>query len=109
MRPALFALAVAGISCTFHLTAGESTVGYRSRPLTIDAAVQLALKQNPSVLQQIQQLKAQKGLVYQAQAQVVAAVDRRFQLFADRHRFEPIESVGPFAPLIFLECRAEVR
>jgi outer membrane protein TolC len=71
MRPALFALAVAGISCTFHLTAGESTVGYRSRPLTIDAAVQLALKQNPSVLQQIQQLKAQKGLVYQAQARLL--------------------------------------
>ncbi len=71
MRPALFALAVAGISCTFHLTAGESTVGYSSRPLTIDAAVQLALKQNPSVLQQIQQLKAQKGLVYQAQARLL--------------------------------------
>jgi outer membrane protein TolC len=71
MRPVLFALAVAGMSCTFHLTAGESTVGYRSHPLTIDEAVQLALKQNPSVLQQIQQLKAQKGLVYQAQARLL--------------------------------------
>src|ERR1700676_4302845 len=71
MRPALFALAVAGMSCAFHLTAGESTVGYRSHPLTIDEAVQLALKQNPSVLQQIQQLKAQKGLVYQAQAKLL--------------------------------------
>src|ERR1700730_7000794 len=72
MRPALFALAaVAGMSCVFHITAGESTVGFRSHPLTIDEAVQLALKQNPSVLQQIQQLKAQKGLVYQAQARLL--------------------------------------
>src|SRR6202021_1802200 len=71
MRPALFALAVAGKSCAFHLTAGESTAGYRSHSLTIDAAVQLALKQNPSVLQQIQQLKAEKGLVYQAQAKLL--------------------------------------
>src|ERR1700730_6661571 len=71
MRPVLFGLAVAGMSCTFHLTAGESTVGYRSHPLTIDEAVQLALKQNPSVLLQIQQLKAEKGLVYQAQAKLL--------------------------------------
>jgi outer membrane protein len=71
MRPALFALAVAGMSCAFHLTAGESTAGYRSHPLTIDEAVQLALKQNPSVLQQIQQLKAERGLVYQAQAKLL--------------------------------------
>src|ERR1700730_5566800 len=72
MRPALFALAaVAGMSCVFHITAGESTVGFRSHPLTIDEAVQLALKQNPPVLQQIQQLKAEKGLVYQAQARLL--------------------------------------
>src|ERR1700676_4037329 len=71
MRPALFALPFAEMSCVFHLTAGESTVGYRSHPLTIDEAVQLALKQNPSVLQQIQQLKAEKGLVYQAQARLL--------------------------------------
>src|ERR1700741_3513800 len=69
MRPPLFALAVAGMSCT--LIAGESTAGYRSHPLTIDEAVQLALKQNPSVLQQIQQLKVEKGLVYQAQAKLL--------------------------------------
>src|ERR1700733_6413630 len=77
MRPPLFALAVAGMSCT--LIAGEPTVDrsdpltidYRSHPLTIDGAVQLALKQNPSVLQQIQQLKVQKGLVYQAQAKLL--------------------------------------
>jgi outer membrane protein TolC len=69
MRPPLFALAVAGMTCT--LIAGESTVGFRSHPLTIDEAVQLALKQNPSVLQQIQQLKVEKGLVYQAQAKLL--------------------------------------
>jgi outer membrane protein TolC len=69
IRLPLFALAFAGMSCT--LIAGESTVSYRSHPLTIDDAVQLALRQNPSVLQQIQQLKAQKGLVYQAQAKLL--------------------------------------
>jgi outer membrane protein TolC len=75
MRLPLFALAFAGMSC--NLIAGESivtshsTLSYRSHPLTIDEAVQLALKQNPSVLQQIQQLKLEKGLVYQAQSQLL--------------------------------------
>jgi len=69
MRLLVFALAVAGMSCT--LIAGESTVGFRSHPLTIIEAVQLALRQNPSILEQIQQLKAQKGLVYQAQAKLL--------------------------------------
>ena len=45
--------------------------GTRSHPLTIDEAVQLALKQNPSILLQIQQLKVQKGLVFQAQARLL--------------------------------------
>src|ERR1700731_3250432 len=75
MRLPFFALAFAGISCT--LIAGESIVGYpttvcfRSHPLTIDEAVQLSLKQNPSILQQVQQLKIQKGLFYQAQAKLL--------------------------------------
>jgi outer membrane protein TolC len=75
MRLPLFALAIAGLSCT--LIAGEPIVGYpptfsfRSHPLTIDEAVQLSLKQNPSILQQVQQLKVQKGLFYQAQAKLL--------------------------------------
>jgi outer membrane protein TolC len=69
MRLTLCALAVMGWSCS--LIAGEAFVGYGSRPLTIDDAVQLALKQNPSILEQIQQLKAQKGLVFQAQARLL--------------------------------------
>jgi len=73
MRLALFALAVAGMSCT--LFAGPSTfdhaVDYRTRPLSVDLAVQIALKQNPSILSQIQQLKVQKGLVYQAQSKLL--------------------------------------
>jgi outer membrane protein TolC len=68
-RLTLYALAVAGITCT--LNAGEQIAGYRNHPLTIDEAVQLALKQNPSILAQIQQLKVQKGLVYQAQARLL--------------------------------------
>ena len=76
MRLPLFALILAaGMSCT--LIAGESPVGrstntgYRNHPLTIDQAVQLALKQNPSILQQIQQIKIQKGLFYQAQSKLL--------------------------------------
>jgi outer membrane protein TolC len=69
MRVLLFALAIAGISCT--LFAGESVVDYRTRPLTLDLAVQIALKQNPSILQQIQQLKVEKGLFYQAQSKLL--------------------------------------
>lgn len=44
---------------------------FRTRPYTLDEAVQLALKQNPSILSQIQQLKVQKGLVYQAQSKLL--------------------------------------
>lgn len=74
MRLALCALAVAGWACT--LVAGEpivgnGNVGYGNRPLTIDDAVELALKQNPSILSQIQQLKAEKGLVFQAQSRLL--------------------------------------
>src|SRR5260370_41557334 len=66
MRLPLLALAVAGMSCT--LIAGESIVGSRGHALTINDAVELALRQNPSILGQIQQLKVQRGLVFQAQA-----------------------------------------
>jgi len=69
MRLPLLALAFAGMSCT--LIAGESIVGSRGRPLTINDAVELALKQNPSILGQIQQLKVQKGLVFQAQSKLL--------------------------------------
>ena len=81
MRLPLLALAVAGMSCT--LIAGESTVGLRSHPLTINEAVELALKQNPSILEQIQQLKVREGSGFPgASRKASAAVDRRFQLFA---------------------------
>src|SRR6516165_10587131 len=77
MRLPLFALAIAGMSCT--LSAGPSTperkgpavFNYRTRPYTLDEAVQLALKQNPSILSQIQQLKVEKGLFFQAQSRLL--------------------------------------
>jgi outer membrane protein TolC len=92
MRPPLFALAVAGMSCT--LIAGESTVGYRSHPLTIDEAVQLALKQNPSVLQQIQQLKVEKGLVYQAQAKLLPQLTAASNYSQNDTALNPASSAG---------------
>jgi outer membrane protein TolC len=101
MRLPLFALAVVGMSCT--LIAGESTVTYsfRSHPLTIDEAVQLALKQNPSILQQIQQLKAQKGLVYQAQAKLLPQVTANAQYSQNDNALTPSISSGQ-SPVDFL-------
>jgi outer membrane protein TolC len=71
MRLPLIALTVAGMCC--NLIAGESTLEplSLSRPLTIEDAVRIALLQNASILQQIQQLKVQKGLVFQAQSQLL--------------------------------------
>src|SRR6516162_837719 len=70
----LIALAIAGMTCTFTLAAGESAGGYRGRLLTLDDAVNLALKQNPSILGQIQTLKVQKGAVYVAQSPLLPHV-----------------------------------
>jgi outer membrane protein TolC len=73
MRLALSALAVSGMSCTLFAgpSAFEHGVDYRTRPLSVDLAVQIALKQNPSILSQIQQLKVEKGLVFQAQSKLL--------------------------------------
>ncbi len=73
MRISLFALTtLAGF--TASLLAGESNGGYRSHALTIDEAVQIGIKQNPNILRQVQELKRNKGLVYQAQARLLPQV-----------------------------------
>ncbi len=73
MRISLFALTtLAGF--TASLLAGESNGTYRSHPLTLDEAVQLAIKENPNILRQVQELKRNKGLVYQAQARLLPQV-----------------------------------
>jgi len=64
-------IALAAASTASASLAGESTVTYRSHPLILGEAIQLALKQNPSILSAIQQLKAEKGLLYQAQANLL--------------------------------------
>src|SRR5258707_5730560 len=70
MRISLFALTtLAGF--TASLLAGESNGNYRSHPLTLDEAVQIAIKENPNILRQVQELKRKKGLVYQAQARLL--------------------------------------
>src|SRR5450631_206019 len=98
MRLPLFALILAGMSCT--LIAGESpvgsstTVGYRNHPLTIDEAVQLALKQNPSILQQIQQLKIQKGLFYQAQSKLLPQLTANSNYSQNDTALNPSSSAG---------------
>jgi outer membrane protein TolC len=73
MRISLFALTtLAGF--TVSLLAGGSNGTYRSHPLTLDEAVQIAIKENPNILRQIQELKRNKGLVYQAQARLLPQV-----------------------------------
>jgi len=74
MRLPLFALAFAGMSCRLF-AGGESMAGFTSHPMTVDEAVELALKQNPSILLQIQQIKVQKGLVFQAQSRLLPTVN----------------------------------
>jgi outer membrane protein TolC len=69
MRFIWAALTIASTACAS--LAGESAVAYRSHPLTLDEAVQLSLRQNPSILSAVQQLKAEKGLLYQAQANLL--------------------------------------
>lgn len=65
------AVLAAGIFFVWNCGAGEAPPGratYRSHPLTMDEAVQLALRQNPSVLSAVQQLKLQRGAVLVAQS-----------------------------------------
>jgi outer membrane protein TolC len=71
MRLPLLTLTIAGMCC--NLIAGESTLEplSLSRPLTIEDAVRISLLQNASILQQIQQLKVQRGLFFQAQSQLL--------------------------------------
>jgi outer membrane protein len=59
---------------TASLLAGESNVTYRSHALTLDEAVQIAIKESPNILRQVQELKRTKGLVYEAQARLFPQV-----------------------------------
>lgn len=72
MRISLALTTLAGL--TVSLLAGESNVNYRNHPLTIDEAVQIAIKESPNILRQIQELKRNKGLVYEAQARLFPQV-----------------------------------
>jgi len=93
MRLTLFALTFAGISCSLF-AGGESTFDYRTRPLTLDEAVQLALKQNPSILQQIQQLKVEKGLFYQAQSKLLPQITAAASYSQQDSALTPSRSAG---------------
>jgi outer membrane protein TolC len=48
--------------------------GYGRHPLTISEAVELGLRQSPTVLNQVQELKRLSGLVFQAQAALIPQV-----------------------------------
>jgi outer membrane protein TolC len=76
MRSSLIALI--GIVLFAHTgRAGEATVvgsSFGRHPLTIAEAVELALRQSPTVLNQVQELKRNAGLVLQAQAPLLPQV-----------------------------------
>jgi outer membrane protein TolC len=73
MRSSLIALISIAL-LTVSGRADETTIGQRQRPLTIAEAIELALRQAPTVLNQIQELKRNKGLVFQAQAALLPQV-----------------------------------
>jgi outer membrane protein TolC len=54
--------------------AGEPTVTVGKHPLTLAEAVELALRQSPTVLNQVQELKRTAGVVFQAQAALLPQV-----------------------------------
>jgi outer membrane protein TolC len=104
MRVLVFALTIAGMLCP--LFAGESVVDYRTRPLTLDLAVQIALKQNPSILQQIQQLKVEKGLFYQAQSKLLPQLTAAASYSQQDSALTPSRSVGGRANIDLLAVPA---
>jgi outer membrane protein TolC len=93
MRLSLIALALTGMVCTVF-AGGDSPLNYRNHPLTLDEAVQIALKQNASILQQIQQLKAEQGLVLQAQAKLLPQLNATANFSATDPGLTPKSSGG---------------
>ncbi|MBV9274772.1 MAG: TolC family protein [Verrucomicrobia bacterium] len=73
MRSSLIALITVALFAASAL-AGETTVSVGRHPLTITEAIQLALRQSPTVLNQVQELKRNKGLFFQAQASLLPQV-----------------------------------
>ena len=63
-----------GTSSELNYRSLPLTLDYRNHPLTLDEAVDLSLRQSPSILNQIQTLKRQKGAVYTAQARLLPQV-----------------------------------
>jgi outer membrane protein TolC len=57
-----------------NATAGSPAVNSPNYPLTIVGAVELALRQNPSILNQIEEIKRNQGLVLQARAALIPQV-----------------------------------
>src|ERR1700758_4225298 len=55
-------------------TTGIGTGGFGRHPMTISEAVELGLRQSPTVLNQVQELKRFSGLVFQAQANLLPQV-----------------------------------
>src|ERR1700752_4085532 len=55
-------------------TTGAGAGGFGRHPMTIAEAVELGLRQSPTVLNQVQELKRLSGLVFQAQAALIPQV-----------------------------------
>jgi outer membrane protein TolC len=76
MRSSLIAL-IGIVSFANAGRAGETTGGGSAtgrHPMTISEAVELGLRQSPTVLNQVQELKRLSGLVFQAQAALIPQV-----------------------------------
>jgi outer membrane protein TolC len=76
MRSSLIAL-IGVLLFAYAGRAGETTGvggGFGRHPMTISEAVELGLRQSPTVLNQVQELKRFSGLVFQAQANLLPQV-----------------------------------
>ena len=73
MRSSLIALTTIVLFANAGI-AGEAGGGLGRHPLTIVEAVELALRQSPTVLNQVQELKRNSGLVFSAQAALLPQV-----------------------------------
>jgi outer membrane protein TolC len=71
-RPLIALYTIAGLAA--KTIAGTTSVNAPNYPLTVTDAVNLALRQNPTILNQIQEIKRNQGLVLQAQAALLPQV-----------------------------------
>ena len=73
-RAILFAATLLGLTAGESVAGGDTTPAQRHHSLTLEAAISLALKQNPDVLKAIHEIERTRGQVIQVRAQALPSV-----------------------------------